>query len=124
MSTTWGRLFGNTATFALRLELMDDPDHGAGATPFESASWGAFEIHVNGRNLCTHYDGGALSGAVNWYLSPLASWFRAEWTPLLHEERLPVPAIDGLIDRGHRSIRCRAGGHERLVDSPSSLGGG
>lgn len=97
MSTTWGRLFGNTATFALRLELMDDPDHGAGATPFESASWGAFEIHVNGRNLCTHYDGGALSGAVNWYLSPLASWFRAEWTPLLHEERLPVPAIDGLM---------------------------
>lgn len=96
MNTTWGRLFGKTATFAVRLELIDDPDAGAGATEVETASWGGFELHVRGRNLCAHYDGGALSQAVNWYLWPLALWVRSRWTPLLHEEQIPVPAEDAL----------------------------
>lgn len=96
MSVTWGQLFGETATFGVRLELSDDPDRGLGATSVEAASWGSIELHLRDKNVCAHYDGEALARAVHWYLWPLAAWVRARWTPLLHEEHLVVPAEDAL----------------------------
>lgn len=90
MNVTWQRLAGATNRFALKVALLDDPDAGSGATPDESASWGAYEVWVDGHNLCAHTEQGERVDAVHWYLLPLLEWIVGHWDPLLHEERLPV----------------------------------
>lgn len=89
MAITWERLSGDTSKFALRMSFSADPDAGAGATPEESASWGAFQLWVRGRNLCAHYVAGETSASVHWYLLPFLEWWTSNWDPLFHEERLP-----------------------------------
>ena len=73
---------------------MDDPDEGRGASADVSLSWGAFQIWVNGWNLCAHLEEGERVESAHWYLLPLLEWFVHQWNPLLHEERLPCRAAD------------------------------
>lgn len=89
MSTWWKQLAGDTADFAVSLEFHADP-HKGGATPDEALSWGAFEIWVDGSNLCAHTEEGEIVLGAHWYLLPLMEWLVANWDPLLHEERLPT----------------------------------
>lgn len=89
MAITWERLVGDTSKFAIKIAFSDDPDHGSGATPEESSSWGSYQIWVKERNLCAHQFAGELSGSVHWYLLPLLEWFVEHWDPIFHEERLP-----------------------------------
>lgn len=89
MAVTWERFSGSTDTFAVRLSFMPDPDHGVGAEPDESATWGALQIWVAGQNLCAHVDQGEVLQASHWYLLPFLEWVAGNWNPLLHEERLP-----------------------------------
>lgn len=94
MATHWERLAGDTSAFAIKIAFMDDPDEGQGASADTSHSWGAFQIWVNGWNLCAHLEEGERVESAHWYLLPLLEWFVREWNPLLHEERLPCKAAD------------------------------
>lgn len=85
-------LVGSKDLFAVRFAFQRDPHDGAGATPEERISWGAFEIWADGRNLCQHLDFSQPLPSVNWYLLPLLEWLSSNWDFLLHEERLPVNA--------------------------------
>jgi Zn-dependent peptidase ImmA (M78 family) len=89
MTVTWERFAGNTDSFALRISFMADPDGGHAVTAAESASWGALQLWVDGKNLCAHTDQGESMQSAHWYLLPLIEWFLDSWNPLLHEERLP-----------------------------------
>lgn len=89
MATTWEKLVGDTSRFALKIAFLHDPDRGAGATPEESASWGSFQIWVQGRNLCASQFDEAVSDSVHWYLLPLMEWWAENWDPAFHEERPP-----------------------------------
>lgn len=80
---------GDQSEFAIRLTFSPDPDQGKGATPSMSATWGSFEIWVNGLNLCLHHEDSVTLPDVHWYLLPLLRWFVSNWDALLHEERLP-----------------------------------
>ena len=94
MATHWERLEGDTSAFAIRIAFMDDPDEGQGASADVSLSWGAFQIWVDGWNLCAHLEEGERVESAHWYLLPLLEWFVREWNPLLHEERLPCETAD------------------------------
>ena len=94
MATHWERLAGDTSAFAIKIAFMDDPDEGSGASSDESLSWGAFQLWVDGWNLCAHLEEGERVEWAHWYLLPLLEWFVREWNPLLHEERLPCEAAD------------------------------
>ena len=94
MATHWEHLAGDTSAFAIKLAFMDDPDEQQGASDDVSLSWGAFQIWVNGWNLCTHLEEGERVESAHWYLLPLLEWFVRQWNPLLHEERLPCEAAD------------------------------
>ena len=90
MTTRWERLAGDTGVFALKLAFAADPDEGQGIDPETGASWGSFQVWVQGRNLCAHREEGERIDSVHWYLLPLLEWFARNWDPLLHEERLPA----------------------------------
>jgi Zn-dependent peptidase ImmA (M78 family) len=80
---------GDQTEFAITLSFSPDPDCGRGASPAMSATWGSFELWINGLNLCLHREDGETLSAVHWYLLPLLRWFVSNWDELLHEERLP-----------------------------------
>ena len=94
VATHWERLAGDTSAFAIKIAFIDDPDEGRGASSDESLSWGAFQLWVDGWNLCAHLEEGERVEWAHWYLLPLLEWFVREWNPLLHEERLPCEAAD------------------------------
>lgn len=94
MATHWERLAGDTSAFAIKIAFMDDPDEGQGASADVAHSWGAFQIWVNGWNLCGHLEEGERIESAHWYLLPLLEWFVRQWNPLLHEERLPCEPAD------------------------------
>lgn len=89
MGTRWEKLTGDTSRFAVRLAFADDPDDGEGIDVETGFSWGSYQIWVEGRNLCAHFEEGERIDSVHWYLLPLLEWFAGNWNPLLHEERLP-----------------------------------
>ena len=86
MAIHWERLAGDTSAFAIRIAFMDDPDEGQGASTDASLSWGAFQIWVNGWNLCAHLEEDERVESAHWYLLPLLEWFVDQWNPLLHLE--------------------------------------
>lgn len=90
MSVRWEGLAGDTSAFALKLTLAKDPDGGVGASDAEAASWGSFELWVEGENLCRHEETGEYVEAVHWYVLPLIEWLIDNWDPLFHEEKPPV----------------------------------
>ena len=90
MTIRWERLAGDTGVFAMKLAFASDPDEGRGIDPETKASWGSFQIWVQGRNLCAHREEGEAIDSVHWYLLPLLEWFARSWDPLFHEERLPT----------------------------------
>lgn len=102
MSVRWERFAGDTASFAVRLAFLRDPDDGAAASPEMAESWGAFQIWVRGVNLCAHVDGGETLQFAHWYLLPILEWLSANWDPLLHEERPPraIPSIRTAAEAG------------------------
>jgi len=78
---------GDKERFAVRIELLPDPDKGHYASPEEALSWGRFDLWVQGRNLCAPH-------GVTWYLLPLFEWFVHNWNALFHESRLPILSDD------------------------------
>ena len=102
MSVRWERFAGDTASFAVRLAFLHDPDKGAAASPDMAESWGAFQIWVRGVNLCAHADSGETLHSSHWYLLPILEWLSANWDPLLHEERPPAatPSIRTAAEAG------------------------
>jgi Zn-dependent peptidase ImmA (M78 family) len=64
------------------------------ATPEQCASWGALKIWANGVNLCAHYEDGELRESVSWNWWVLLNWLETHWSPLLHEQALPVRNAD------------------------------
>lgn len=72
------------------MAFAPDPDDGRGIDGETGLSWGSFQLWVDGRNLCSHFEQGERIDSVHWYLLPLIEWFAGNWNPLLHEERLPV----------------------------------
>ncbi len=89
MTVRWETFAGSTDTFAVRLAFMPDPDAGTAAHPDEAAAWGAFQLWVDGQNLCAHIDQGEILQNAHWYLLPLLEWLVESWNALLHEEKLP-----------------------------------
>ena len=75
--------FGDTESFAVRIELLPDPDEGRFSSPEETLSWGRFDLWVQGRNLCAPH-------GATWYLLPLFEWLVRNWDALFHESKLPV----------------------------------
>ena len=90
MGRRWKLQRGNTSRFSFGISFEDDPDEGEGATPEMAASWGSFELWVDGLNLCAQPDDEDTIQAVHWYLLPLLEWLAENWQPLFHEEKLPV----------------------------------
>ncbi len=88
-------LVGSKEHFAIRFALHRDPHNGFAATVEESCSWGAFEMWVNGWNLCQHLECSQTLPAVHWYLLPLLEWLTSNWDFILHEERLPIKSSCG-----------------------------
>jgi Zn-dependent peptidase ImmA (M78 family) len=89
MSTRSETLLGDTSRFAVKIAFIDDSSELPMDTDM-TASWGSFEIWVNGANICAHVEEGEVVDGVHWYLLPLLEWFAANWNPMLHEERFPV----------------------------------
>ena len=56
MPTRWEALAGDTDVFAVKVAFMDDPDGGRGVDEDLWRSWGAFQIWVEGTNLCSHLE--------------------------------------------------------------------
>jgi Zn-dependent peptidase ImmA (M78 family) len=84
--------YGAPEALSIGFELIADPDHGEGATPAESASWGRLTFTVAGHPLTAFTDAlapGEPSLSVAWYLLPFAEWLASQWDPLLHEQVLP-----------------------------------
>lgn len=97
MSTTWGRLGGQTQTFAIEVRLIDDPDFVGSVDPDESASWGALRLWVNGTNIMAHREADEAMISLHWYLLPIFEWLLENWDAIFHEERLPLPdVVDGI----------------------------
>jgi hypothetical protein len=92
-ATTWERLAGDTSAFALKLAFETNPDPEDRATPDEAASWGSFQVWVDGQNLCAHMEQGETLESAHWYLLPMLEWLVDRWDPLLHEERVPVADV-------------------------------
>lgn len=90
MSVLWEKLAGDTDRFAFKVAFHGDPDRGVGATAEESFSWGAFQVWVQGQNLCAHMEQNEVVESAHWYLISLLEWLAGNWDALLHEERLPV----------------------------------
>ncbi len=89
MSMRWETLVGDTRKFAMRIGFLDDESNVA-MEPDVAASWGSFELWVEGKNVCAHVEQDETLDGVHWYLLPLIEWFVDNWNPLLHEERLPI----------------------------------
>lgn len=89
MSTRWETLAGDTGRFAVKMSFIADTSEISVAAEM-AASWGSFEVWVNGANLCAHVEEGETVEAVHWYLLPLLEWLASNWNPMLHEERPPV----------------------------------
>ena len=109
MPTRWESLAGDTDVFAIKIAFMDDPDAGQGADEDLWRSWGAFQIWVEGTNICAHKEEGETVESVHWYVLPLLEWIASSWDPLLHEERLPCANIahdgwTGLRRTAHPSL--------------------
>ena len=60
------------------------------AAPEQRASWGELKIWANGINLCAHYEDGDFRDSVSWNWWSLFNWLETHWSPLLHEQALPV----------------------------------
>ena len=75
--------FGDKECFAIRIELLPDPDEGRFSSPEEALSWGRLDLWVQGRNLCAPH-------GATWYLLPLFEWFVHNWDALFHESKLPI----------------------------------
>ena len=105
MRTQWARLAGDTGVFALKIAFASDPDEGQGIDAETAASWGSFQVWVQGRNLCAHREAGEHINSVHWYLLPLLEWFARNWDPLLHEERLPAKNMGNTAWESLRAIR-------------------
>ena len=103
MTKRWGRLAGEKSTFALKMEFVDDPDHGRAIDPEVAVSWGCFQVWIEGRNLCAHRECGNQLESVYWYLLPLIEWFIHNWNSLFHEERLP---LQDKSDTGWKSLHA------------------
>jgi Zn-dependent peptidase ImmA (M78 family) len=85
---------GDSATFAVDLKLLPDPDGDLGAPATSVGSWGQWRLWIGGLNLCEHeliFGDGRVEArkAVTWYLVPFIRWLGEHWGPLLHEERFP-----------------------------------
>lgn len=57
----------------------------------DAVSWGSFSLTVRGQNLCETVQQGERLVAAHWYLLPVAEWLVENWSPLFHEQRLPLP---------------------------------
>jgi Zn-dependent peptidase ImmA (M78 family) len=88
---TWAYLAGDTSRFAIQLGFESNPHDPDLATAEMAASWGSFQLWVDGLNVCAHREQGETLESVHWYLLPLIEWFIENWDPILHEERLPAP---------------------------------
>ena len=66
MSALWERLAGDSDVFAVKLAFRRDPDGGRAAAREEALSWGAFQIWVEGRNICAHMEEGETVDWVQW----------------------------------------------------------
>lgn len=75
--------FGDPSGFAIEFKFVPDPHKGQGAWPALAASWGIFQLWVQGRNLCEHRAQGQLHTEVTWYLLPLFGWLAENWDPLV-----------------------------------------
>src|SRR5437016_5253453 len=84
--------FGDIKSFAFDVRMEEDPDVRS-ASLSSIGSWGAWRLWVAGNNLCSvefsTRDGVVTSDFVRWYLAPLFCWMSSQWTPLLHEGRVP-----------------------------------
>jgi Zn-dependent peptidase ImmA (M78 family) len=112
--------YGNRERFMLELSFETDPVPDQ-AAPEQSASWGALKIWANGVNLCTHYEDGELRESVCWNWWPLLNWFEARWSPLLHEQALPVRnaqewAASALLQINHPATFDRRGGWDSVAE--------
>lgn len=106
--------YGNRERFMLELSFETDPVMDQ-AAPEQSASWGALKIWADGVNLCTHYEDGELRESVSWNWWPLLNWLEARWSPMLHEQALPIRnahewAASALLRVNHPATFDRRGG--------------
>jgi Zn-dependent peptidase ImmA (M78 family) len=81
---------GDTAQFALGLDVRADPDSGV----FDPVDpWAGLQIWVRGQNLTAHTDQlGEVNDAIFWQFGELLEWFAQKWDALLHEQWVPVVA--------------------------------
>lgn len=90
--TPWSFSVGDPSSLAWTFSLLPDPDDPQGVGRELSASWGSFELVVEGEQLCGSVQEGEQLRAAHWYLLPVAEWLVDNWLALFHESRLPQPA--------------------------------
>lgn len=107
MSTTWARLAGATATFAMEVRLIDDDDVPLSVDSDEASSWGALRIWANGSNLTSHVESDEIVSSLHWYVLPICEWLVENWDAILHEERLPMPDVTDAVSGIERMVQQR-----------------
>jgi Zn-dependent peptidase ImmA (M78 family) len=98
---TWAHLAGDTSRFAIQFGLESNPHDPDFAAAEVAASWGSFQVWVDGLNLCAHREQGETMESVHWYILPLIEWLIENWDPILHEERLPAPDFATAAEVAH-----------------------
>ncbi len=120
MSTRFERLAGDTSRFAVKIAFHGDSGMPPSDPPALEASWGSFQVWVEGRNLCEHQEDQEGVDSVHWYLLPLFEWFAKHWDPLLHEERPPVDVAGATAWESLKNSRFPPAARERSADEAAS----
>ncbi len=85
----WSASFGRRTDLMIRFDILGDPEV-VGEQDDYQASWGAFQLWVDGVNLCRHEELGEPMESIHWYLLPLFQWLAENWDPLFHEEQIAL----------------------------------
>ena len=91
MGRYFTHLFGRTSCFGVDVDLYTPESQKE--DEFDFPHWGKLKIWVTGKNL-TASSGpqGEFSDSVDWEMAPLLEWLTNNWSPIFHEEKLPLPS--------------------------------
>ncbi len=120
MRTTYKKLVGDTSRFAIQIAFARSSEVPPSGPPDLDASWGSFQIWVDGRNLCEHQEIDDRVDAVHWNLLPIFEWIATNWEPLFHEERLPVDVAGATAWESLKNSRFPPAARQRNSEEASN----
>lgn len=87
---TWSVTLGEGRALSWVFSLIDGQVGEEVVSADVGASWGSFELIVDGLGLCETVQEGEQLRSAHWYLLPVAEWLVENWLALFHEPHLPL----------------------------------